>query len=52
MTDPVYVTDALIAEELTRLAVDGDAKVWERERFPRETADLRRVRIHSVCPRM
>lgn len=30
--------DALIAEELTRLAVDSDTKVWERERFPRETA--------------
>lgn len=30
--------DALIADELTRVAVEGDAKIWERECFPRETA--------------
>jgi phosphoribosylaminoimidazolecarboxamide formyltransferase/IMP cyclohydrolase len=30
--------DALIADELTRIAADADAQVWERERFPREVA--------------
>ncbi len=30
--------DALIADELTRVAAAADAQVWERERFPVETA--------------
>src|SRR5258708_5219434 len=31
-------SDALIADELTRIATAGDATVWEAERFPTEFA--------------